>query len=58
MVPVILLIVLFFALQLLVLFCCVAAGNDPYSQFLSDEEQVEYLTPLLFIFIYEKRQCL
>ena len=26
-----------------VLFCCVAAGNDPYSQFLSDEEQVEYL---------------
>ena len=30
MVPVILLIVLFFALQLLVLFCCVAAGNDPY----------------------------
>lgn len=43
MLPVILLIVLFFALQLLVLFCCVAAGNDPYSQFLSDEEQVEYL---------------
>ena len=40
MLPVILLIVLFFALQLLVLFCCVAAGNDPYSQFLSDEEQV------------------
>ena len=39
MLPVILLIVL----QLLVLFCCVAAGNDPYSQFLSDEEQVEYL---------------
>ena len=36
MLPVILLIVLFFALQLLVLFCCVAAGNDPYSQFLSD----------------------
>ena len=32
-----------FALQLLVLFCCVAAGNEPYSQFLSDEEQVEYL---------------
>ena len=43
MLPVILLIALFFALQLLVLFCCVAAGNDPYSQFLSDEEQVEYL---------------
>ena len=43
MLPVILLIVLFFALQLLVLFCCVAGGNDPYSQFLSDEEQVEYL---------------
>ena len=44
MVPVILLIVLFLGLQLLVLFCCVAAGNDPYSQFLSDEEQMEYLT--------------
>ena len=43
MVPVILLIVLFFALQLLVLFSCVAAGNDPYSQFLSYEEQVQYL---------------
>ena len=40
MLPVILLIVLFFALQLLVLFCCVAAGNDPYSQFLSDEESI------------------
>ena len=31
MLPVILLIVLFLCLQLLVLFCCVAAGNDPYS---------------------------
>ena len=40
----ILLFVLFFSLQLLVLFCCLAAGNDPYSQFLSDQEQQEYLS--------------
>lgn len=43
MVLAVLLIILFFALQLLVLFCCLAAGNDPYSQFLSDQEQMEYL---------------
>ena len=37
------LIILFFSLQLLVLLCCLAAGNDAYSQFLSDQEQMEYL---------------
>ena len=41
--PVILLIVLFFACSCLYFSVVVAAGNDPYSQFLSDEEQVEYL---------------
>ena len=35
----ILLIILFFALQVLILFCCLAAGNDPYSQQLSDQAQ-------------------
>ena len=39
----ILLIILFFALQVLILFCCLAAGNDPYSQQLSDQEQLEFL---------------
>ena len=39
----VLFLILFFALQLLVLFCCLAAGNDAYSQFLSDQEQMEYL---------------
>ncbi len=43
MLPIILFLILFFTLQLLVLFCCLAAGNDPYSQFLSDQEQLEYL---------------
>ena len=37
----VLFMILFFALQLLV--CCLAAGNDAYSQFLSDQEQMEYL---------------
>ena len=32
-----------FALQVLILFCCLAAGNDPYSQQLSDQEQLEFL---------------
>ena len=36
-------LILFFALQLLVLFCCLAAGNDPVSQAISDQEQLEYL---------------
>ena len=39
----ILLIVIFFALQAFVLFCCLAAGNDPLSQRISDEVQMEYL---------------
>ena len=43
MFPIILLMILFFALQLLSLFCCLAAGNDSYSQYLSDQEQLEYL---------------
>lgn len=42
-IPMILLIVIFFALQAFVLFCCLAAGNDPLSQRISDEEQMEYL---------------
>ena len=33
----VLFLILYFALQLLVLFCCLAAGNDAYSQFLSDQ---------------------
>lgn len=35
---------LFFAfLQAFVLFCCLAAGNDPASQMLSDQEQIEFI---------------
>lgn len=36
-------LLLFFALQTLVLFCCIAAGNDPVSQAISDQEQMEYI---------------
>lgn len=39
----ILFLVLFFLLQTLVLFCCLAAGNDSASQKLSDQEQMEYI---------------
>ena len=39
----ILFLVLFFLLQALVLFCCLAAGNDPGSQEVSDQEQMEYI---------------
>ena len=43
MLPVILLVVLFFALQLLCTFLLCCGGEMiSYSQFLSDEEQVEY----------------
>lgn len=35
--------ILFFAMQTLVLFCCAAAGNDPVSQAISDQEQMEFL---------------
>lgn len=36
-------LLLFFGLQTIVLFCCIAAGNDPLSQEISDKEQMEYL---------------
>ncbi len=39
----ILFLLLFFLLQSFVLFCCLAAGNDPVSQAISDEEQIEYI---------------
>lgn len=39
----ILFLLLFFCLQSFVLFCCLAAGNDPASQAVSDEEQLEYI---------------
>lgn len=39
----VLLILLFFCLQSLVLFCCLAAGNDAASQAISDQEQLEYI---------------
>lgn len=35
--------ILFFALQALVLFCCLAAGDDPLSQAISDQEQLDYI---------------
>ena len=37
------LILLFFMLQALILLCCIAAGNDPLSEALSDQEQLEFL---------------
>lgn len=37
------LLILFFILQSFVLFCCLAAGNDPVSQAVSDMEQMEYI---------------
>lgn len=36
-------IIVFFLLQAFVLFCCLAAGNDPGSQKISDQEQLEYI---------------
>lgn len=36
-------LLVYFSLQVLVLFCCIAAGNDYASQELSDMEQIEYL---------------
>lgn len=39
----ILFLLLFFLLQSFVLFCCLAAGNDPASQAVSDEEQIRYI---------------
>ncbi len=40
----ILLFLVFFLLQALVLFCCLAAGNDPVSRELSDLEQMEFIS--------------
>lgn len=39
----IIMLILFFVLQSFVLFCCLAAGNDPASQAVSDMEQMEYI---------------
>ena len=39
----ILFLIIFFCLQSFVLFCCVAAGNDPASQLISDQEQMDYI---------------
>ncbi len=39
----ILFLILFFCLQSFVLFCCLAAGNDPASQAISDQEQMEFI---------------
>ena len=36
-------LLLFFSFQSVILFCCAAAGNDPASQALSDQEQMEYI---------------
>lgn len=44
MLYIILFLILFFALQGFILFCCMAAGNDPVSQKLSDEEQMKFLS--------------
>jgi len=40
---ILLILIIFFALQTLVLFSCLAAGNDPLSQAISDQEQMEFL---------------
>ena len=40
----ILFLLIFFGLQIIVLFCCLAAGNDPLSQEISDQEQQEFLS--------------
>ena len=39
----ILFLIIFFCLQSFVLFCCVAAGNDPASELISDQEQMDYI---------------
>ena len=36
-------LIVFFCLQAFVRFCCLAAGNDPGSQEISDQEQMEYI---------------
>ena len=36
-------LIIFFCLQAFVLLCCLAAGKDPASQKISDQEQLEYI---------------
>lgn len=36
-------LIIFFCLQAFVLLCCLAAGNDPASQKISDQEQLEFI---------------
>ena len=33
----------FFGIQIFILFCCAAAGNDAASQELSDQEQLQFI---------------
>lgn len=40
---IIVVLIVFFCLQGFVLFCCLAAGDDPSSQEVSDREQMEYI---------------
>ena len=40
---IIVVLIVFFCLQGFVLFCCLAAGDDPRSQEVSDQEQMEYI---------------
>lgn len=42
MLPVLILL-LYFAMQAFILFCCLAAGDDPASREISDMEQMEYI---------------
>ena len=39
----ILFVIIFFCLQSFVLLWCVAAGNDPAYQLISDKEQMDYI---------------
>ena len=34
----------FFGIQIFILFCCAAAGNDAASQELSDQEQLQFIS--------------
>ena len=34
----------FFGIQIFILFCCSAAGNDAASQELSDQEQLQFIS--------------
>ena len=40
---IIVVLIVFFCLQGFVLICCLAAGDDPGSQEVSDQEQMEYI---------------